>query len=463
MQTAVVSTGASNTSSSGYLFSDNFSRTAIGGNWTVIDEGVPGWQIQNRQLCHPNSGGGFLPRIRVTFLNLSEFLMETDLKPGYVQQYDELGFAFRIRDKNNMYMAFIYSANSNTTFDSVLFQKMINGTKHWNPLHRIAPIPIDWVRLGIEVKNVGSDMRVNFQINGRSVWNYSYYQDWGSNPEFATGYVGLYMAGWQPACFANFDVAMPTNTTPFNYDLAWSPARASITANSNTSLSVVATLTSGPAATLTCMVTLPSPAVAGLSTNPTSLTIKPAQPTPATQVVTLSTTTSTPVGTYAISVSCNGGGHAANFSLTVTNSVVASFQVNPSSPVANVETLFVATISGGMGPYNCTWIFGDGRTGNGCPSSHIFSLPGSYSVTLIVTDHSQPPLSQEISRVVTVGQASPLPPNSKPENPSQPDFPGYLALFALATSTALVTFTVGSFYASKTRKRMRSTESYLSK
>src|SRR6266542_2504298 len=51
-----------------------------------------------------------------------------------------------------------------------------------------------------------------------------------------------------------------------------------------------------------------------------SIRISPALAPGASQIVTISTTTLTPAGTYAIGVSCTGGvgTHTANFSLTVS-------------------------------------------------------------------------------------------------------------------------------------------------
>ena len=429
----------SNVAPNPYLFTDNFNRTEIGPNWTIIQQGGTGWQIQNGQLCHPDAGG-ILPRIRVTYLNLSESLIETDLQPAYVRQFDELGLAFRIRDTGNMYMGIIYAANSNTTFDSVFFQKMINGTKHWSPLHRIAPIAIGLVRFGVEVTNVGSDMNINFQVNRQSVWNYSYYQTWGNPPEFALGYVGIYMGGWMPACYGNFDVAMPQSRsiTPPSADFHSAPLSPII----NSSLNLTATISGG--------------------TPPYSCTWDLGDGS--TRVGCLATYAYTRAGSFNVTLTVQDYS-SPRLTTSKSHSIIVqptplqgTLSFSPMSPNVSSQVSFVATLSGGTSPYDCAWNFGDGRVGNGCTVTHAFTVAGSFAVTVIVTDHSQPPLSKEVGQVIAVGQSSPLPP---PKNkPTQPELvPQPITLLILAASFALGTFAVGSYYTSRTRNRLKSVES----
>src|SRR5690606_33483302 len=66
----------------------------------------------------------------------------------------------------------------------------------------------------------------------------------------------------------------------------------------------------------------------------------------------------------------------------------ASFVADPSSGVAPLEVSFDA--SGSEDPdgeiVSYEWDFGDGNSGEGAVVSHTFEEPGSYEVTLTVTD-----------------------------------------------------------------------------
>jgi len=64
----------------------------------------------------------------------------------------------------------------------------------------------------------------------------------------------------------------------------------------------------------------------------------------------------------------------------------ASFTYSPSSPLPLLPVTFDASASGGTQPYSYRWDFGDGSTGSGQSVSHSYLLPGSYTVTLTVTD-----------------------------------------------------------------------------
>ncbi len=47
---------------------------------------------------------------------------------------------------------------------------------------------------------------------------------------------------------------------------------------------------------------------------------------------------------------------------------------------------FTPTASGGTPPYTFNWNFGDGKTGTGGPTTHVYATEGNYTVTLLVTD-----------------------------------------------------------------------------
>src|SRR5712664_96062 len=49
-------------------------------------------------------------------------------------------------------------------------------------------------------------------------------------------------------------------------------------------------------------------------------------------------------------------------------------------------TSFSCTGTGGLPPYTYSWAFGDGSTGSGASTTHIYNTPGTMSVICIVTD-----------------------------------------------------------------------------
>ncbi len=139
----------------------------------------------------------------------------------------------------------------------------------------------------------------------------------------------------------------------FDYIIAWSPTSATVNGGSSVSPNVVATLTSGTTTAVSCTVSVP--VATGLAASPLSFSITPATAPGATQAVAITATTSTPMGTYTISVSCSGGGvtRAASpqFSLTVTQPIGYTVAWSPTGTtvVAGTGTTpnVVATLTSG--------------------------------------------------------------------------------------------------------------------
>ena len=87
-----------------------------------------------------------------------------------------------------------------------------------------------------------------------------------------------------------------------------------------------------------------------------------------------------------------GGAAAAFFLLRNTNDppVAGSVSVSPSGPGLEDLTSFSFTASGASDPdgdaLSFSWDFGDGGTGSGQSTSHVYSLAGSYTVSVTVSD-----------------------------------------------------------------------------
>ncbi len=90
---------------------------------------------------------------------------------------------------------------------------------------------------------------------------------------------------------------------------------------------------------------------------------------------------------------------SADFSFPTTNLVAGQANPTTGSPLA-----FNATVSGGSPPYAFDWNFTDGSLGTGPSLSHVFSLAGTYNVTLTVHDFTA--ISVIVSHTVNVVLAS---------------------------------------------------------
>src|SRR5437773_2177605 len=99
-------------------------------------------------------------------------------------------------------------------------------------------------------------------------------------------------------------------------------------------------------------------------------------------------------GSYTVTLTVKDSGSpqqtvTSQKTVTVTSPpppLSASFTYSPSSPLPLLPVTFDASASGGTQPYSYSWDFGDGSTGSGQFVSHSYLLPGSYTVTLTVTD-----------------------------------------------------------------------------
>ncbi|MDQ3852586.1 MAG: PKD domain-containing protein, partial [Thermoproteota archaeon] len=68
-------------------------------------------------------------------------------------------------------------------------------------------------------------------------------------------------------------------------------------------------------------------------------------------------------------------------------SLTASFTIDSTDgDTAPATFLFEADAQGGTAPYSYTWDFGDGQRDNEQSPTHTYQNPGTYQVTLTVTD-----------------------------------------------------------------------------
>jgi len=86
--------------------------------------------------------------------------------------------------------------------------------------------------------------------------------------------------------------------------------------------------------------------------------------------------------------------------LATPPSLSTGFTFLPSSPTTNSPVAFTGLTSGGTAPYAYSWDFGDGTTGTGSSTSHVYSSSVSYTVSLQVSDSGG--LTVSVSTVVVV-------------------------------------------------------------
>ncbi|MCI4334634.1 MAG: PKD domain-containing protein [Thermoplasmata archaeon] len=117
--------------------------------------------------------------------------------------------------------------------------------------------------------------------------------------------------------------------------------------------------------------------------------------------------TYTTAGSYAVVVNLTDthqGIASASVQETVSADPNASVRVNPTNPAAGSVATLLANVSGGTGPFNFSWLFGDGGSSGFATPTHTYSSPGAFVGHLWVNDSAGG--STSVRFTVEVGPAS---------------------------------------------------------
>jgi PKD repeat protein len=113
-------------------------------------------------------------------------------------------------------------------------------------------------------------------------------------------------------------------------------------------------------------------------------------------------------GTYRVTVNLTdsaAGTASASVRLSVNPAPTATLRVNPTTPPAGSLATLLANVTGGTGPYNFSWLFGDGGSSGFATPTHAWASPGAYTVHLWVNDSARSSVLEQMT--VEVGPSSP--------------------------------------------------------
>src|SRR2546427_745546 len=108
-------------------------------------------------------------------------------------------------------------------------------------------------------------------------------------------------------------------------------------------------------------------------------------------------------GAYRVllSVTDSSGHHGSSApSVDVIMALIASFRVGPTPAIVGETAQIIAHPTGGIGPYICTWDFGDASGATGCAVSHAWTTRGRYVIRLSVNDSANQ--SYSVSETIAV-------------------------------------------------------------
>jgi hypothetical protein len=116
-------------------------------------------------------------------------------------------------------------------------------------------------------------------------------------------------------------------------------------------------------------------------------------------------------GTYLVTVNATDADHAtasAVVTVWIASDPSVSLAASPSVPLPGALTNFYANVTGGTGPYNYSWSFGDGGVSAFPTPQHSFATPGKYTVGVWVNDSAGGSTHASMTVKVVLSSASGL-------------------------------------------------------
>src|SRR6266567_1502270 len=113
----------------------------------------------------------------------------------------------------------------------------------------------------------------------------------------------------------------------------------------------------------------------------------------------------TSAGSFTASVTVTdslGVTATGSVTLTINDLPVVDFSFTPTNVFTGHPANFTATHTGGTGPFTFTWDYGDGSQGTGNPVSHAYTTPGTFTVTVTISDAVGSTNAQSHSVTVTL-------------------------------------------------------------
>ena len=112
----------------------------------------------------------------------------------------------------------------------------------------------------------------------------------------------------------------------------------------------------------------------------------------------------------------DGAVASSSQTITTARALTVSFAESPATPEVGQSVSFTVTSTGGVGSVTFTWTFGDGSSVTTNPATHVYTLSGSFTVSVTAVDSNR--VSVTSSQILTVVPAVTA---SLTYAPSQPD------------------------------------------